>query len=197
MASQKRPGGPATPPTPCPLCANPALMALADRLVCGGMDDGGVAQQLGITRDQLSYHFKVCVAVTSGRGALDQEAQAQDCTHVQLVQSDLSEHLGGEVIISRLHSYLLQVEALLEAVEPGDTRGVLLAFDQARKVCEAMAKLYLDSIKGQLDATVQSEFRRIVTEAINATSPDVRKRIIAEIQSRASVFGVIGGAEVQ
>jgi hypothetical protein len=60
-----------------------------------------------------------------------------------------------------------------------------------------MARLYLDIMQAQLDLTVQNEFRRIVMEAINATAPEVRQRIIAEIQARAAVFGVLSEGGVQ
>ena len=52
---------------------------------------------------------------------------------MQLVQNNLGDLLDGEAIISRLNAYLFQVESLLEAVEPGDNRGILLTFEQARK----------------------------------------------------------------
>ena len=114
-----------------------------------------------------------------------------------LAQEAPDELLSGQAIVARLNGYLSTVEEIIEAGAPGDIRGMLLALDQARKTCETMAKLYLDSMKVQLGTKVQAEFQRIVIEEINATAPDVRRRIVAEIQSRAAVFGVFGGAGVQ
>jgi len=70
---------------------------------------------------------------------------------------------------------------------------MLLAFDQTKKTCETMAKLYLDVIQAQFDLTVQNEFRHIVMEAINVTTPEVRQRILAKTKSRALVVGFFCG----
>lgn len=191
MASKTPPSLPTVAPASCLLCANPRIMELADRLVCGGLDDVGVAKECGVTRDQLRNHLEVCAVRGTGRAALDQESHAQGL--LNLAQDAPGDALDGQAIISRLNNYLRQVEAIIAAGEPSDIRGMLLALDQARKVCETMAKLYLDIMQAQLDLNVQNEFRRIVIEAVNAADPATRERIVAEIQTRAAVFGVLGG----
>ncbi len=139
--------------------------------------------------DQVHHHLEVCGIRAAGCDALGFVHKPQHSA--EFAQSPHGDVHKGQAIINRLNSYLLQVEAIIEAGEPSDIRGTLLALDQARKTCETMARLYLDVMQAQLDLTVQTEFRRIVMEAINATAPEVRQRIVAEIQARASVFGAL------
>lgn len=189
-------------PAACPYCSTPALSRRAAQLTENGMTDSEIAGQCATTVQQLTQHRQVCSLTLAARESELAVKEAKelaakkksDEARVSLLDDQQDEALAGDAIVQRLNAYLKRVEELIEAAPADDLRGALLALDQARKTCETMSKLYLDIMKAQLDASVQSEFRRIVMEAINAADPATRQRIIAEIQSRAAVFGTLGGA---
>jgi hypothetical protein len=62
---------------------NPTLVAFVDRLVCGGLDDGGVAEKRGITKDQLRHHLEVCAVsgTATAREFLLRYSPRQKTTH--------------------------------------------------------------------------------------------------------------------
>lgn len=181
-----------SPADACPLCSDPSLEARVAELQTMGQPDSKVAVQCGVTVDQLRAHTLGCVPAAQAAAA----AQAAEVASSQdgLPQPAAPGVVDGGTIIARLQEYLRQVETIISSnPDPADVRTTLMALDQARKTCETMAKLYLEIMQAQLDASVQAEFRRIVLEAINAADPATRQRIVDEITARAALFGALGG----
>ena len=190
----------------CPLCLDLALHVRAEGL-SQTMSDVQVDAAMGLPAGTTGVHLD-----QHGRPAEDQakasapEPEEPTVSRAQMRESfrdlrkgawrDSRAREGGSGHIDlteRLEAYLGRVEGILDGIDDSDPRNKIGAIDQARKTCESIAKIHLDLMRAQLDVQVQQEFRRIVMEAINDTAPEVRQRIVSEIQSRARAFGVLGG----
>jgi len=193
-------------PSPCPFCTSESLRLQAEGLYADDVSDVEIARQCRVQVAQVRYHFEQCTVRVAELGARIASDDAKDAESQAEVDARREVLLGGSdgactaldgsLLISRLNRYLTLVEGLIVQENPKDPKSMrvsLSALDQARKTVETMTKLYLDMMQAQLDADVQSEFRRIVMEAINAADPATRQRIVVEIQSRAAVFGTVGG----
>ena len=182
----------------CQLCSSADLHARAAELM-RELPDALIDDELQLPPGSVQAHFASHVAPAPSPAQVTSKPPNKVKLALQAMKKKAldgirahGDDLDSSGITRRLESYLGVVETILEGIPDDDPKAQLAAIDQARKTCESIAKMHLDIMRAQLDVQVQHEFRQIVMEAINEAAPDVRQRIIQEIQSRARAFGVLG-----